>query len=65
MLIVTVGVSAVMISKQRTSGAIARSEAMRARAGAITGISMALEAADRQSSWRETREHSSVRDRSG
>jgi len=60
MLIVTVGVSAVMISKQRTSGAIARSEAMRARAGAITGISMALEAADRQSSWRETHAESSV-----
>ena len=52
MLIVTVGVSAVMISKQRTAAAILRSEAMRARAGALAGMSMALELADDDVTWR-------------
>jgi len=52
MLIVTVGVSAVMISKQRTAAAILRSEAMRARAGALAGMSMALELADDDVMWR-------------
>lgn len=52
MLIVTVGVSSVMIARQSASSAASKCDSLDARASALAGMTMALEAADRDTTWR-------------